>query len=969
MLLKRAILLTPVIFLLLHPAEVTAQQTAPTFKSETNLVLVPAVVRNGKGEVVANLTKDDFRLFDNGKQQAIASFSVEDTSGRVAENRSEPAPGMPAPKPMVIPQRFVALVIDDQHFKLPVRFGDPPPGFIGDAGDLWFARDAAKKMLATLKPADRVAVITSSATVLLDFTEDRTKIEDALMRLRPGDPVPPGSDFDREAEKQAEEMLRVCESTVRRMAHLPGERTLAFISPGLLISGPVYGQSVAAWSEVAETNRLIDEALHARVVINSLDARGLSPSIAGRFHEFQMRVTDGTGGSFIRDTNDLTGGMERLAAAPEVIYILGFSPQNPRLDGSFHHLTVKLTEGRGFDVQARSGYYDGAAPAEKSADRVPTAKTQTPQYSATETKELAKALDIRPPAPVATEVPKAPPGAATNETASAPPKDDEVTTTEQSVTFKAQANLVEVPVIVRDSSGRAIGNLKQEDFRIFDKGKRQDIAKFAVVNTPGAPAPAAQAKVASPAVPPAPATAVVPSAKPVAAAAAPPTRFVAFLFDDLHMLIADLPQVRNAVLKYLGTSLRPGDRVALFTTSGRQGVDFTDDAESLIAPIDKIMPSPIAEKSLSGCGATVSYFQAVQVDREVGLHPMKSDTAKSLALRVAVQEYPDFDTAVMAIRDAFTSGLQESRATLAALRAVVRRMVSLPGQRSLVLVSPGFFVSADVQNESDELMSQAIHSKVLISAIDARGVWTNPAFDACRNSASNDLVRFRDLEGMANSDELIALAEDTGGTLNVNNDFFAGIEKAAAAPDYLYILGFVPQNLKLDGSFHALKVTVTGGEKLSLQARRGYWAPKHPEDEASVSKQEIEDAVFSRDETHGLAAEMHTRVSKAGDRTKLTVLTDIDLKSIPLRKAEDRNRNDLTIVAALFDTNGNFLKGTQKLVELRLRDETVAGLGQKPPAVIATDFDVKPGAYLVRLVVRDVEERQVTAENAAVQVQ
>ncbi|MGA2194482.1 MAG: hypothetical protein ABSH40_04360 [Bryobacteraceae bacterium] len=63
-------------------------------------------------------------------------------------------------------------------------------------------------------------------------------------------------------------------------------------------------------------------------------------------------------------------------------------------------------------------------------------------------------------------------------------------TTEQPVTFKVQTNLVEVPVIGRDSSGRAIGNLKQEDLRIFDKGKRQEIAKFAVVADGGAAAPA-----------------------------------------------------------------------------------------------------------------------------------------------------------------------------------------------------------------------------------------------------------------------------------------------------------------------------------------------------------------------------------------------------------------------------------------------------------------------------------------------
>jgi VWFA-related protein len=720
------------------------------------------------------------------------------------------------------------------------------------------------------------------------------------------------------------------------------------------------------WSEVPEADRLIDEAIRARVVINSLDARGLSPTplfFAGRFQWLQMRVTDGTGGTYIRDTNDLNGAVERLAATPKYIYVLGFSPQGVKPDGSFHRLTVKLREGRNLSVQARGGYTapGGIESTAKSSEQA-AAKAQAPQYSETESKELAAALDIRPASPAAPagELPKAPPAAAAPSTPA--PAVPEMVTTEQPVTFKVQTNLVEVPVIVRDSSGRAIGNLKQEDFRIFDKGKRQEIAKFAIVAHGGAAAPEVQ-------------TTVKPN--PVASApasAAPPTHFVTFVFDDIHMLIDDIPQVRAAALKYLDTQLRPGDRVSLVTTSGRQAVDFTADPETLAAPINQIMPSPLAEKSFSGCGAYVSYFQAVQIDREVGLHPLKTDVSKSLALRVAVRGYPDFDTAVMAIRDAYTSGLAESRNTLAALRAVVRRMVSAPGQRSVVLVSPGFFIPFDLQNDSDDLMAQAIRAKVLISIVDSRGVWTNPVYSGCTGdglqaAAVRDLTQLRDLEGHANTDELIAIAEDTGGSLNVNNDFLSGIEKAAAAPEYRYILGFVPQNLKLDGSFHPLKVTVAAGEKLSLQARRGYWAPKHPEDEASVSKQEIQDAVFSRDETHGLAAEMHTRVTKAGDQSKLSVLTSLDLKSLPLRKEDGRNRNDVTIVAALFDTNGNFIEGTKKLVELRLLDQTVAGLPQKPPVVISTDFDVNPGAYLVRLVVRDAEERQVTAENAAVRVQ
>src|ERR1035438_3260918 len=80
--------LTPVVLLLLCAAAIPAQQTVPSFKAETNLVLVPMVVRDAKGEPVANLSKEDFRLFDNGHERPIATFAVEETSGRAAQDRS-----------------------------------------------------------------------------------------------------------------------------------------------------------------------------------------------------------------------------------------------------------------------------------------------------------------------------------------------------------------------------------------------------------------------------------------------------------------------------------------------------------------------------------------------------------------------------------------------------------------------------------------------------------------------------------------------------------------------------------------------------------------------------------------------------------------------------------------------------------------------------------------------------------------
>jgi len=634
---------------------------------------------------------------------------------------------------------------------------------------------------------------------------------------------------------------------------------------------------------------------------------------------------------------------------------------------------VKLVSGHKLNLEARKGY---RAPDAKELARrqnePPAVQSAKPlQVDETQTKEITNALGLMDPA---ANRPQAPEAALVTSAAPEPPKASsnaspgvaEVTTRDQPVTFKVQSNLVEVPVIVRDRQGHAVGNLRQDDFRVLDKGKRQEIAKFTVEKAPAAVSPESHAANGKP----------LPNGRgPAQNAAAPPvlpSRFVAFVFDDVNLHFEDLPQVRAAVVRYLGSSLQPGDRVALYTTSGRIGVDFTDSPEAVTGPLLKISPSPIGPPVFGSCGTYVSYFQAVQIDQQVGLQPSPSDVSKCLALRVAVEEYGDFKTVLQYVRDAYYSGLQESRAVLAALKIVIQRMATMPGQRRVILVSPGFFVPPDLQNASSDLMELAIRSKVLIGSVDARGVWTIPAYDPCRpgapTSTIQDEVAFRQIEQEANTDELIALAEGTGGALNRDNDFDGGVRKAASAPEYLYVLGFAPQNLKFDGSFHTLKVTLNSGEKVSVQARRGYFAPKHAEDATETAKQEIESAVFSREEVHNLPVEMHTQVVKAGDGEKLNVLASVDLKQIHLRKADDRNRNDVTIVAAVFDANGNFIAGKQKVLQLRLRDETVRWLEQRPPVTVATTFDMPPGVYLVRLVVRDAEGQELTAENAGVQI-
>jgi VWFA-related protein len=367
---RGSICFAPAVLLLLSSAAAVAQSAPPTFKAETNLVLVPVVVRDAKGEVVANLGKEDFHLFDNGKEREITSFSLEETSGHVAADRSESPAGA---APMVMPAHYVALMFDDVH--------------IGDYGDLTYTRNAVRKFLDKLQPADRVAFFTVSGFTNVDFTADRAKIVDAMMKLGTG----PSGFYGMDDERLAITTIVECDKIVSRMALLPGQRTFVFLSASLIIH-------TQKWTEVPRAMRMIDHAIRSRVVIDGLDTLGLSmiPDAARLLGwEFQLITSDGTGGKFIRDTNDLDGAVEQLAATPKYIYILGFSPGNIKPDGSLHRLTVKLRQGIKLDVQARSGY---AAPeVMELTRRGPAPADPAPQLSEAEGREVAQALGITNP--------------------------------------------------------------------------------------------------------------------------------------------------------------------------------------------------------------------------------------------------------------------------------------------------------------------------------------------------------------------------------------------------------------------------------------------------------------------------------------------------------------------------------------------------------------------------------------------
>jgi hypothetical protein len=300
------------------------------------------------------------------------------------------------------------------------------------------------------------------------------------------------------------------------------------------------------------------------------------------------------------------------------------------------------------------------------------------------------------------------------------------------------------------------------------------------------------------------------------------------------------------------------------------------------------------------------------------------------------------------------------------LEALIRRMSALPGQRVIVMMSPGFFVTP-VMHWSGEIIDRATKANVVINTIDARGLYTPAVYDAANAAPLSSVkVQFMLTEETVQSDILAEFADGTGGTFFHNrNDIDQGLLQAAAEPEVSYLLGFAPQNLKLDGKYHHLKVTLVNKQKWALQARHGYFAPHGEPDPEATAKEEIRQAVFSQEEMRELPIECQTQFFRGANGVHLSVVTHVETQGLKFRKAEDRSSDDLTISTAIFDENGHLLTGQQKIIELRLKEATLQRVNRAGFSV-KSSFDLQPGTFLVRIVVRDSEGSQMAAMNRGV---
>ena len=287
--------------------------------------------------------------------------------------------------------------------------------------------------------------------------------------------------------------------------------------------------------------------------------------------------------------------------------------------------------------------------------------------------------------------------------------------------FKSGTNLVQVVVVVRDASGKAVGNLQRDEFQILDSGIRQTVARFNVermiirYSAHGPPRVARR-----PAAP---------------QAIALPDRFLAFLIDDQDLIPEHVPLATGAAIRSLD-SLQPGDRAAVISASGHTFVDFTYDREKLrhaLAGIGSLDRRATFIGPMNPFGCAITYYRAERIRNDDRMASQGCGGASQDPLAPAAPAGPnppeDLDTIrlksqLRAYAESITqAGDRDVTDYFSTLSRLINGMARLPGERIVVALSNGMYVPPRFRMLREETIRAAVRAHVVISGVDPRGVY------------------------------------------------------------------------------------------------------------------------------------------------------------------------------------------------------------------------------------------------------
>jgi VWFA-related protein len=384
----------------------------------------------------------------------------------------------------------------------------------------------------------------------------------------------------------------------------------------------------------------------------------------------------------------------------------------------------------------------------------------------------------------------------------------------QQHTFKSSTELVEVDAVVLDKAGNFVPGLKLEDVTVLENGKPQAIQQFFMVSHDLAmnEGPAASGDAQNGA-----------------------HRVFVIMFDEAHLAPESMERAKLGAEHFVREMFTPDDAGGIFLRGGMYHGHLTSDKGELLSGIRSVQPSFETRQSIlapfrqwpripSESDASRIADGAREVTDALGADACREDPV-TCAHDGGVSDVENQiqQKARLYVRQARMMAAQTEKN----LDTVAHGLAKIPGRKTVVFISEGFFIEGD-RSTVEIVAAQAARSGITIYSIDARGLInglsTNPDVVAADRPRSIALDTGEDGPNI--------LTGETGGFMVRNVDeitrAFGLIVRDTSS---YYVIGYQPDNPNMDGKVRKLEVK-THLPGLKVRARKSYAAVKLPPQEA-----------------------------------------------------------------------------------------------------------------------------------------
>ena len=316
--------------------------------------------------------------------------------------------------------------------------------------------------------------------------------------------------------------------------------------------------------------------------------------------------------------------------------------------------------------------------------------------------------------------------------------------------FKTTLETVRVDATVIDNNGKPVTSLKVDDFTVEEDGTVQQIDQFRLLELNGHPAEGDEVSLS-----------VASRAHALTEVAREDVRVFVVFWDDYHIAQLAATTLKDALKRFLRTSLGPTDMVAVMTQwTPASDLRFRRDHEDMAIDVDKLEPR-----------------RGIYIPRNV-----------------AEENHLKAMRGVEIVR---------SQVSASALRATIAHLGAIrEGRKTLLYFSQEFGLGRDSNNEAMITIQAANDANVVLYSVNPDGLQINRG-------------RF----GM-----ITDIARNTGGESLPTNSMDIAIRRAVSQASATYLLGYSPKPVRHDGKFHKIAVRVKP-RGLHVRARNGYWAP------------------------------------------------------------------------------------------------------------------------------------------------